>query len=360
VVRYEITAAVDASSWDAFVDRHPHGQFQQGTAWAETKVVDGWAARWLLVLEGEQIVGGAQALLKPTRAGRIGFINKGPLVAAVASGSIPLVVQSLLEFERREHLRALLVHPADRDEAMTPALREAGFNVDTLLPLITSTLAIDVSQPLEHVERQLRGDRRLEIRQAARRGVTVVDGGEADIPRFYQLMLATCEYQRTRPNPSTLDGALALWRAFDRQRRARLSFALVDGRPVATALSLAFGDRVTIWKVGWDRTAPAARANTLLAWDSMRWAVERGCRWFDFAGIDRGVAEAKARGSLVIDAADHRRDVFKLGFGGEAWLLPRPLVHFASLPLRALHRWSQTAPLRSVARALGVPAMVAQ
>jgi hypothetical protein len=233
-----------------------------------------------------------------------------------------------------------------------------GFTPDALLSITASTLVIDVSQPLDMIERQLRKDRRRNVRQAGRSGVTIVEGGDADVAEFFRLMLATCQHQRTAPNPASLEAAGALWRSFAPPRgKRRLCFAVVDGRAIATSLSLAFGNRVTIWKVGWDRTERAAQANTLLAWDAIAWASAGGYRWFDFASLDRDIAEAKRSDTLVTEDIAERRDVFKLGFGGEAWLLPPAMTRLASAPLRALHRWAQTPPLRRIARFAGVPAV---
>jgi hypothetical protein len=352
----EPTASVDRNAWDRFVEGHEFGQFQQSAAWAETKAIDGWNARWLIARANgpdARIVAGAQVLVKQTRAGAVGFVNKGPLAGAAGTVARAAVARQLVELAHSENLRLLLVQPPDRDADTSAVLESLGFGVDTLLPLITSTLCIDVSKPMADVERQLRKDRRSDIRQAARRNVIVEEGGDSDVPRFFELMVATCRHQQTHPNPGTLAAARALWSAFHRRGQARLTFAQHDGRTVATALFLAFGDRVTIWKVGWDRTVPAAHANSLLAWDGMRWAHARGSRWFDFGAIDRDIAEARVGGTLTVAAIDRRRDVFKLGFGGEAWLLPRPLVYFASPPLRTLHRWAQKPLGRRVIRRFG-------
>jgi peptidoglycan pentaglycine glycine transferase (the first glycine) len=356
----EITRAVDRELWDAFVERHPLGQFQQCTAWAETKAADGWEPSWVITRRGGAIVGGAQALVKTTRAGRVGFVNKGPLAIEGPPEVRDAVARSLVTAQQRERLRALIAQPPDLDRAFSPALQALGFTPDALISITTSTLVIDVSRPLDVVERQMRRDRRMNVRQAGRRGVTIVEGDDADVPEFFRLMLATCEHQHTTPNPATIEAATALWHAFAPPRgRRRLCFAMVDGRAIATSLSLAFGDRVTIWKVGWDRTERTAHANTLLAWDAISWASTGGYRWFDFASLDRDIAEAKARDSLVTEAIAERRDVFKLGFGGQAWLLPPAMTRLASAPLRTLHRWAQAPSLRRVARLVGVPAVAA-
>jgi hypothetical protein len=356
----ETTRSVDRGLWDAFVEGHPLGQFQQCSAWAETKTADGWEPLWVITRQRGAIVGGAQILVKATRAGRVGFVNKGPIAFEGLPDLPEFVARGLIAAQRRERLRALIAQPPDLDRTFTPALQPLGFMADTLVSITSSTLVIDVSQPLDVVERQMRKDRRMNVRQAERRGVTVVEGGDADVPDFFRLMLATCEHQHTAPNPASIEAATALWRAFAPPRgKRRLCFAMVDGRPLATSLSLAFGDRVTIWKVGWDRTERTAHANTLLAWDAITWASTGGYRWFDFASLDRDIAEAKLRDALVTEAIAGRRDVFKLGFGGQAWLLPPAMTRLANAPMRTLYRLAQAPPLRRVARLVGVPAVAA-
>src|SRR5579863_7646085 len=70
-----------AADWDGYLRGSGQGQFQQSSIWAEVKQSDGWHAV-RVVLEQEGItIGGFQLLWRHTRFGRMGFLNKGPVLS---------------------------------------------------------------------------------------------------------------------------------------------------------------------------------------------------------------------------------------------------------------------------------------
>jgi len=113
---------------------------------------------------------------------------------------------------------------------------------------------------------------------------------------------------------------------------------------VAGCFSFWFGGRYTVWKKGWDETRSEAHANTVLMADAMRHAQQQGCRWFDFVAMDRDLAEAVRRGDELPEGLTRRRDFFNLGFGGEPWLLPAPMIRLAG-PVTGLGYGALTAGL---------------
>jgi hypothetical protein len=352
--RVEISTSIDGAAWDDYVSRHRCGQFQQSSAWAAVKGRDGWEPTWMVWRDAGTIVGGAQVLIKTTPFGRFGFVNKGPLVPEGPAWTAA-AVDALVALERQAELRVLLVHPPDWDQALGPALGVAKFSVNVVLPLMSATLLVDLLPSWAAVERRFRRSRRQNALQAERRGVTILEGGDNDVPEFFRLMASTCQRQRTTPNPRSVGATAALWRAFSRPlHRARLHFANFDGRVVAGGLCLAFGDRVTFWKKGWDESAPTAHANTLLTVDAIRWAVENGYRWFDFAALDRDVAESRLAGAETVAGIGRRRDLFNLGFGGEPLLLPPSWLRFRARPLGAAYDLTRYAVVRELLRAVGI------
>ena len=78
-----LSEADDDPVWDAFLLGTPLGQFQQSSAWARVKRLEGWRATRFMVTAGERIVTGFQILWKTRFGLRFGYVSKGPVVMAV-------------------------------------------------------------------------------------------------------------------------------------------------------------------------------------------------------------------------------------------------------------------------------------
>src|SRR6202044_1911633 len=92
--------------------------------------------------------------------------------------------------------------------------------------------------------------RKPQIHQALRGALTVREGRDADIPKFFELMAATCVRQGVSPNPGSVEALRHIVRLFHGTGEVRLSFADYQGEAIACIMALKFGERVTIWKKG--------------------------------------------------------------------------------------------------------------
>jgi len=349
-MKIECSNVIQDPEWDQFVEAHPQGLFQQSGMWAEAKSAERWEVRRTVVREGDRIIAGAQILEKATRFGKMGLINKGPLVIEGREDALNAVLEALVKIQKSVGYLALMAHPPDGGDAILPSLGRFGFVQESLLPIISSTLLIDLSPGWEKVHAGFRRTTRREIRQSTERGVVIVEGTAADTADFFSLMESTCERQGTRPNPGTLKATVKLVDAFARRGKARIWFAVREGRRIAAGLALLHGNRVNFWKKGWDQTAHEAHANTLTTADIIRWGAERQFRWLDFASLDRDTAEAMTAGTQVPKDLSNRRDFFNLGFGGQALLMPPCMVRFRNAMLRVAYRVGTLGPLRKSAR----------
>ncbi len=313
------------SGWDRFAEEHPQGQFQQSRAWAAAKAPEGWSARWIQVKEGGTIRAGAQILHKRTRAGLIGFINKGPIVDVNDEPVRESLISALIDDHGKSGYVALLVQPPDGADPLVPYLESKGFLRETVARMADATLLIDVSKGWETARAGFRRTTRREIRQGFERGVGIEEGGAGDVEDFFRLMKSTCQRQGTRPNPATADVATTLVRAFAAGRKSRLWFAVHEGKRIAGGFAIAFGDRVVFWKKGWDQSGNAMHVNTLITADIIRWSAENGYHWLDFAMMDRDTAMAMVNGTDLPEDLSSRRDFFNLGFGGKGLVMPPAL-----------------------------------
>ena len=187
---------------------------------------------------------------------------------------------------------------------------------------------------------------RYNIRLAARRGVAVRAGGEADLDGLYRMYAET----------AVRDGFVIreagyyreVWGTFLRAGLAEALIAEVSGEPVAAVWVFRFGDRA--WYL-YGMSRPLHREkmpNHLLQWEAMRRSKQAGCTVYDLWGAP--------------DKFDERDPLwgvyrFKEGFGGRvvrhigAWDLPvRPLYY--RLYTEILPRWLDRMRRRGRARTL--------
>lgn len=340
-------------AWDAFLAASPRGQFQQSSAWARVKAIDGWtAAREYLTPEPPES-GGFQLLWKRTRIGRIGYVSKGPVLPAEDPTSVRLAVGRLTAVARTLRLRAIMLQPPDESTIGEADLVAHGFGRNPVPSVIRSTAVIDLAGGRAAVLEGMGKKSRLEIRNAAKQGVTVHRGDRADVPRFFSLMVESCRRQQSRPNPSSAEALGALWDAF--APNVMLGFAVVRGDVVAGLLLLGFGRRLTLWKKGWNSTGTQTYANRMLNAEALGWACDRGYALADFAGMDPDIAASLLAGHSLTPEQARSRDLFNLRLGAQPKLLPPARLLVVNPLLRQIHRTLGTIPAvdRLVLRRLG-------
>lgn len=323
--------------WDDFLRGCALGQFQQSSLWAQTKEIDGWNSIRVAIEQEGHIVGGFQLLWKTTRLGRIGYVSKGPVLMSEDSAGVAFALDQLLGLVHSYRLRAMIVQPPDQARLIPQALASRGFLPNRLISVISATCMIDVAGPTGEWEKDIGRSRRHEIQQALRSPLQIREGGDSEIPKFFELMASTCARQRTRPNPGSVEALGQLVRAFQASGSVRLSFADYQGEAIACAMALKFGERVTLWKKGWNGTQRNLHPNSLLYYDAVRWAQQVGFKCFDFGGMDRSLAEDLLARHTLTAEQKRSRDVFNLTFGARPKLLSEVLIYWNNAALRSLY-----------------------
>jgi hypothetical protein len=96
------------------------------------------------------------------------------------------------------------------------------------------------------------------------------------------------------PAPYPAAGYGTVWARFGNSPDARFSTAVLDGEPVCVQVSFAGASRAVAWVMANAGTAAASLAQPLLHWDTIIWALRRGCAEFDLVGAPTdGVARYK-------------------------------------------------------------------
>jgi lipid II:glycine glycyltransferase (peptidoglycan interpeptide bridge formation enzyme) len=150
-----------------------------------------------------------------------------------------------------------------------------------------STVIVDIARPLDDVLKSLKSKTRYNIRLAEKKGVTVTEGGDADLDRWYSIYRETARRDRIGIH------SLSYYRGLLRSSRAypgtapdvKLLLAWHDGELLA-------GNIVAFWK---SRAAYLYGASSgvkrnlmptyALQWEAIRRAHAAGCRTYDLYGV---------------------------------------------------------------------------
>ena len=261
-------------------------------------------------------------------------MNKGPVVPSQDTGLVRQLKARLCRAARELGLAALIAQDPDDSEVDAATSRENGFIQSNPVGLIETTYLIDVRADMEVVRSRMRQGLRRDIRKARRQQVGVREGTEADLPHFFKLMAATCARNETTPNPGSVDALGQLWRSFAPTKSVQLIIAGQEGREPAAQLNLIFGNRVTIWKEGWDRTHPEWNAGALLEDSTFEWAHTHGYEICDICAIGRATALRLLAGNEVTADTVSSRDWYNVRFGGYPKILPASHVYLPNPVLR--------------------------
>lgn len=159
---------------------------------------------------------------------------------------------------------------------------------------------------------------RQQVRSAARKGVEIRDDETPEgIERLYGLLQAS--YRRARiplPDVSLFTNTL---KQLPREQ-VRLRTAFLNGNPIASIISLAFGDRVFSWYGGTLRLGGLSPFASIV-WDDIKWGSRNGFSYYDFGGAGWPNEDYGPRG-------------FKARFGGQEVRFGRYTRTYSKVRLR--------------------------
>jgi lipid II:glycine glycyltransferase (peptidoglycan interpeptide bridge formation enzyme) len=336
----------ERAHWDRYITSAPNGHLLQSWAWGELKRAFGWTPLRIALwdLAGEQILAGAQALLRPLPALGLSmaYIPKGPVLdwndTACAEGffaglhaylrsqrvaflrlepDLPKIIYpSALEYAEMPPALCCLedeevplggLYSAAQGQAVTRQLCNIGFQPvqDHIQQL--RTIMVDLSADEETIARRQHKTRRYNANLAARKGVTIRQARSlSDLERWYALFETT----RTRDGfeSRTFDYFRQVWQLFRPAGQAELLLAEHDGKLLAGAFVTLLGKQSIYLYAASSNEGRKLMPNDLLQREMMRWAKNQGATLHDLWGI----AETN-------DPADPLAGVthFKRGWGGQ-------------------------------------------
>jgi lipid II:glycine glycyltransferase (peptidoglycan interpeptide bridge formation enzyme) len=336
-----ISESLEDSLWNNFLTSTNLGQFQQSTYWAKVKRLEDWSPIRFVIIRKRQIIGGFQMLIRQSRWGCIGYISKGPVLFPYTEELAVYVTQLIVEVAKQRKLRAIITQPPDECAQLLPVLIDHGFKKNYIIDVIDATLCVDITSGVEALRKGINNKTRTQINKMLRAGVTLREGSDSDIAKFFKLMKMSCERQGgVKPNPPTEEVFRELWRVFHSAGHSKIFLSEYQGTVIGAALCIMFGGRVTFWKLGWDYKTCKFSPIKLIALEAMNWGSQHGYSYFDFAGIPRKFAEKILENNTLNEQLKRHRDFFKFKFGGKPKLLPQSLIYFPNPIFKGIYQFS--------------------
>jgi lipid II:glycine glycyltransferase (peptidoglycan interpeptide bridge formation enzyme) len=312
----------DAAAWDAAV-RASSGHLLQSWRWGAFKERFGWqVAR--IAAQGAGGAALAQVLFR-TRAGlTIGYIPRGPVLPGHDAEAWANLWTRIDAWARRRRTITIIVEP---DLQLPPGIGGPSLTPGPEPIQPSRTVKIPLGDD-DELMAQMHAKTRYNVRMAQRRDVRsrISDHSDEAANVFYALLQDTASR-----NAFAVHDA-AYYREFLRLfgNDALLMFAEIEGRVVAGAIAVTFGQEA-IYMYGASSTKDRANgAGFLIQYEAMRWARERDARWYDMWGIpdvDPASSVSESGDRLASSHGGDWRGIyeFKTRFGGEIVRYPRPL-----------------------------------
>jgi lipid II:glycine glycyltransferase (peptidoglycan interpeptide bridge formation enzyme) len=303
------------SAWDKLVAAAPGGHVLQSWAWGELKARFGWRVRRVAVDGGL-----AQVLFRslPGGLGTVAYVPKGPLADYDYVGPFRALLDAIRPLARKERALCLKIEPELEDTpALTEQLRALGLRPSPQVIQPRRTILVDLTADREELLRRMKQKTRYNVRLAARKGVAVRAGSEADLASFYDLMEATA--QRDGFGIHARGYYEAAHRLFVEAGQGRLLLAEYEGQLLAglVVLGVGGGSGTACYMYGASSDEHRNLMPTyLLQWEAMLWAKEQGYQEYDLWGVpDEDEATLEAEFTKRNDGlwGVYR---FKRGFGG--------------------------------------------
>ncbi len=265
----------DDVAWDDFVEHSQTAFPLQLTAWAEAKAAYGWRAARVLADGGSGPIG-AQVLLRRLGPGpfAMGYLPRGPVATRFDAVSLQAFSAALRGFGASHRLTHLTADPGLEGNAHDHLFVAAGWQPSDPLQL-ASTQVIDLARTEEELWSDVYKSSRRYANGARKKGCYVIEGDEADLPIFYDILVETA--QRSGFIPRALAAYTDVYRAFARRGKARILIGyLPDGTAVSSKMILTSGGRASQLYGGLTDVGGKARCGASLRVGGDR--PQQGCR----------------------------------------------------------------------------------
>ncbi|MCL4459865.1 MAG: peptidoglycan bridge formation glycyltransferase FemA/FemB family protein [Chloroflexi bacterium] len=298
------------------------GNILQSYEWGEFKARFGWQPIRVVLSDGDRLLAGAQVLVRRTPLGSIAYVPRGPLVDFKQADLVAKMLAALHDIVQHQRVIFLKIEP---DWLNSPAIaaRLGSYGFRPSIPVQPrSTIIIDLTPDLATLSAHMHIKTRYNIGLAGRKGISVYEGSEADLPLFYRLL------EETSRRASFLVHGFSyyqqVWRCLERKGMAQLLLASYQGEVLAGTMIFVIGQHAYYMYSASSGRYRNLKPNELLQWEAIKWAKRAGCTSYDLWGIPDEVGQRAENGEME-DLQEQQSMLlsplwgvyqFKRGFGG--------------------------------------------
>ena len=313
----------DSTAWNEFVLAQKPNTFLHSWEWGQAQKQSGEDVRYLGVFDDNTHVAAVLLITVRAKRGTFYLIPHGPI--AVPNANMKLVLDFVVAYCKQSAVQdsavALRIAPLQEASERTAALFTAkGFRSSPLHVHAELTWLLDISKSEEELLAGMRKTTRHAVKKAEKVGVTVkiFPNSPENLDRFWPLYEATKTRHNFVPFPKSFIESQA--NEFSKENRMYFAIATHQGKDVASAMLIHFGDTVFYYHGASIKLPSSVPAAQLLQWESIREAKGRGATQYNFWGIAPDDEKNHPFAGIT---------TFKKGFGGYAI----DYIHAQDLPL---------------------------
>ena len=329
---YELITQETLQEYEAFIQSHPKGNFAQSYLWGKQKPAWIWKA---IAVRGEDgAIKGTMAVMirkMPMVGKTLMYACRGPVCDLDDKETFGQLLEGAKALAKEYKSYVIKIDPdvpssntafADMLQSFGFRSKEGGKNFEAIQPRYVFRLDVD-GKTEEELQAGFHQKWRYNIRVALKKGVEVKICGKEMVPAFADLMLTT----GVRDGFVTRQPEYFAAMLDNLGEHCRLYMAFHEGTPIAGTLAIHYGDKVWYLYGASSNEHRNLMPNYLLQWCMIQWAVETGCRVYDFRGVSGDISEDNPLYGLYR---------FKKGFGGDFTefvgemdlVLNKPIYHF--------------------------------
>lgn len=299
--------------YESFISTHPKGHFLQSYGWSKQK--SEWTWEGMIVRGDDGAIRGAMSVLirrAPLLPYSIMYGARAPVCDIHDEDTLRELLTGAKKLANKYRAYVFKLDPdISVEDTEFPEImarlgfrrRDTGKNFSGIQPRFVFRLSVDGRDEVELMS-SFHSKTRYNIRVAERKGVEVKLCGLEAVGDFSDMMLET----------GVRDGfVVRSCDYFENMLRnlgenCRLYMAYSGDIPIAGTLAIHYGDKVWYLYGASSNKYRNFMPNYLLQWTMIQWAVELGCRIYDFRGVSGDLSEDNPLYGLYR---------FKKGFNGD-------------------------------------------
>ena len=196
--------------------------------------------------------------------------------------------------------KSIFVKMEPLEDVVMEVVHRKGFQHSKKSIQPTKTVVVDLSLSEEALLSKMHHKTRYNIHLAEKKGLKLEE--KNNVKQFWKLLKKTAKNDNFSTHDYEYYEKLIEFFSADKELKTKIVFEMSEGKALAGAILLTFGDAVYYLHGAMDRDYKNWMAPYLMHWEIIKWAKAQGYHYYDFWGIDAKRWPGVTR--------------FKFGFGG--------------------------------------------